>query len=308
MQIHNKTNYFFNNYNSSKEQHLLNSLISESISIFGESMYYCPRTINSLNTLYTEDAVSSYEKSFLVPIYIENVMGFKGDGEYIAKFGIEIRNRIVLSISQSVFAMEIGTLLNTTRPNEGDLIYFPLNDKCFQIKYVEKFEMFYPLGALYVWKMECELFEYSSEIMNTGIPQIDSLQTQFDLNVIDWAIRTEEGYPILDENYNYICIDGSAVGQKYEADISDELEEKAQDIIDFSVIDPFSSGFIGTTVSDVGLYILTRNQDTILCGRGDIVVFDDINTSMTTYSSLLGSLLKIRPYFGLTSSMTVNYI
>ena len=81
-------------------------------------------------------------------------MGFKGDGEFVAKFGIEIRDRIVLSVSQSVFALEIGSVIKVPRPNEGDLIYFPLNHKCFQIKYVEKFEMFYALGALDVWKIE----------------------------------------------------------------------------------------------------------------------------------------------------------
>lgn len=274
MQFHNKTNRYFNNYKNSQEQLLLDSLVSESISIFGESIYYCPRTINSFSPLYTEDAVSSYEQAFLVPIYIENVMGFKGDGEFVAKFGIEIRDRVVFSISQSVFALEIGTAIGVPRPNEGDLIYFPLNDKCFQIKYVEKFEMFYPLGALYVWKMECELFEYSAERMSTGIPSIDSLQTQFDLNVVDWAIRTENGNPILDENHNYICMDGSAIGQKDELDESQILEQEANEIIDFSIIDPFSEGYIGTDYSQSGLYVLTKKQETIIAG-GDIVIFGD---------------------------------
>ena len=273
MQLHNKTSFFFNNYKNSQEQLLLDSLVSESISIMGEAMYYCPRNINSFSHLYTEDAVSSYTQAFLVPIYIENVMGFKGDGEFVAKFGIEIRDRIVLSISQSVFALEIGTAIGVPRPNEGDLIYFPLNDKTFQIKYVEKFEMFYPLGALYVWKMECELFEYSSEILSTGIPNIDTLQTQFDLNVVDWAIRTEDGYPILDESYNYICIDGSAIGQKDELDISDTLQEESNEIIDFSVLDPFSSGYIGTTTSDMGLYVLAKDQETIVVGD-DVIIFN----------------------------------
>ena len=273
MQFHNKSNYFFNNYNNSQEQLLLDSLVSESISIFGEAMYYCPRTINYFSHLYTEDTVSSYEQAFLVPIYIENVMGFKGDGEFVAKFGIEISDRIILSISQSVFALEIGTAIGVPRPNEGDLIYFPLNDKCFQIKYVEKFEMFYPLGALYVWKMECELFEYSSERLSTGIPNIDTLQTQFDLNVVDWAIRTEGGNPILDESYNYICIDGSAVGQKDELDISATLEEESKEIVDFSMIDPFSEGYIGSQVSIEGLYILTKKQETIVVGDDDVIIF-----------------------------------
>jgi hypothetical protein len=273
MQLHNKVNFFFNNYKNSQEQLLLDSLISESISIAGEAMYYCPRKLNNFNPLYTEDTTSSYEQAFLVPIYIENVMGFKGDGEFVGKFGIEIRDRIVLSISQSVFSLEIGSVINIPRPNEGDLIYFPLNNKCFQIKYVEKFEMFYALGALYVWKMECELFEYSSEILKTGIPDIDTLQTQFDLNVVDWAIRTEDGVPILDETHKYVCVEGSAVWQKDELDASLTLEQEANKIIDFSILDPFSEGYIGINYSQSGLYVITRKQETIVCGEGDIIIY-----------------------------------
>jgi len=273
MQYFGKSNHFFNNFRNSQEQLLLDSLNSEVIAIFGESMYYCPRVINSLDPLYTEDTTSSYEQAFLVPIYIENVMGFKGDGEFMGKFGIEIRNRVVFSISQSVFAMEIGMSVGIGRPNEGDLIYFPLNDKCFQIKYVEKFEMFYAAGALYVWQMECELFEYSGERMATGIPSIDTLQTQFDLNVIDWAIRTEDGFPIQDESYNYICVDGSAIGQKDQLDESAILQQESSEIIDFSVLDPFSSGFIGSDVSYEGLYIVTKRQETIISQDNEIIVF-----------------------------------
>ena len=273
MQYHGKSSYFFNNYKNSQEQLLLDSLVSESIAIFGESMIYCPRKLNNFNPLYTEDTTSSYEQAFLIPIYIENVMGFKGDGEFVAKFGIEIRDRIVLSVSQSVFALEIGSVIKVPRPNEGDLIYFPLNDKCFQIKYVEKFEMFYALGALYVWKMECELFEYSSEILATGIPNIDTLQTQFDLNVVDWTIRNEDGTTLLDESHNYICIEGSAVGQKDELDASLTLEQESNKIIDFSILDPFSEGYIGTDYSQAGLYVITRKQETIVCGEGDIIIY-----------------------------------
>ena len=275
MQYHGKSSYFFNNYKNSQEQLLLDSLVSESIAIFGESMIYCPRTLNNFNPLYTEDTTSSYEQAFLIPIYIENVMGFKGDGEFVAKFGIEIRDRIVLSVSQSVFALEIGSVIKVPRPNEGDLIYFPLNDKCFQIKYVEKFEMFYALGALYVWKMECELFEYSSEILATGIPNIDTLQTQFDLNVVDWTIRNEDGTTLLDESHNYICIEGSAVGQKDELDESSTLETEANKIIDFSILDPFSSGYIGTPYSQAGLYLITKDQDVLVTEYNDIIIFSD---------------------------------
>jgi hypothetical protein len=245
----NRINHFFNNFFSAQEQQLLNNLIAESITIYGQSMYYIPRVINRFDPLYTEDSQSSYESAFMIPIYIENPYGFKGDGEYLSKFGIEIRDRVIFSVSRDIFSQEVGVNVNQPRPDEGDLIYFPLNQKCFQVKYVNKFELFYALGSLYTWKMECELFEYSGERITTGIPQIDILQTEFDLNVIDWNILTQGFSSIMDESNNYICIEGSGQWQKtYTLDESQELQTESQKIIDFSVLDPFSNGNIGTPI------------------------------------------------------------
>jgi hypothetical protein len=236
---------YFGNYKSSREQWLLDSLVRESIDIYGESMYYCPRTLNNYNTTYGADDQSSYQRAILIPIYIENVKGFGGDGTFMSKFGIEIRDRMMFSISQSVFSEEVGNVTGQVRPNEGDLIYFPLNNKCFQIKYVEKFEMFYPLGALYTWKVDCELFEYSSERMETGIPEIDSLDQRFSMDVTDFGLRTETGQVITDEDGKIIMSEKGGV-HRVAADDSAEIEEESSEFIDFSVADPFSEGNIGT--------------------------------------------------------------
>jgi hypothetical protein len=237
-------NVFFGNYKSSREQELLNSLIQESIAIYGEDMWFIPRVINNYDEVYGADDQSSYEQAFLVPIYIESVAGFGGDGTFMAKFGIEVRDRITLSISQTVFNQEIGTTTGQVRPNEGDLIYFPLNEKCFQIKYVNKFEMFYPLGALYVWQMQCELFEYSGETMSTGIEAIDSLQTSYNTDIMDWGVTTDDLRYLYTEDGFLITIDGSDVGSILPMDDSDEIQNESDDFIDFSVLDPFSSGKI----------------------------------------------------------------
>lgn len=236
---------YFGNYQSSMEQRLLDSLVVESINIYGETMYYCPRKLTNYDPVYGADDQSIYNLAITLPVYIENVKGFGGDGTFMSKFGIEIRDRVVFSISQTTFADEVGVVTGQIRPNESDLIYFPLNNKCFQIKYVEKFEMFYPLGALYTWKLECELFEYGSEEMTTGIPEIDSLQTKFSMDVFDWSLRTEAGYMIMDENNNVIMDEKGGV-HLVKADDSEEIEEEANVFIDFSVLDPFSDGHIGT--------------------------------------------------------------
>ena len=177
-------------------------------------------------------------------MYIESYDGFKGDGNFMSKFGIEIRDQVVFAVSQMVFADEVGVVTAQPRPNEGDLIYFPLNNKCFQIKYTDKFEMFYPLGALYLWKMTCELFEYSNERISTGIPEIDALEVQFDINAIDWTIKNEDGIMILNEDGNYLVLEGSATEDKIIGDDSTEIQKESNTFVDFSVTDPFSMGNI----------------------------------------------------------------
>jgi len=236
---------YFGNYQSSMEQRLLDSLIVESINIYGESMYYCPRKLTNYDDVYGADDQSVYNLAILVPIYIESVKGFGGDGTFMAKFGIEIRDRVIFSIAQTVFAEDVSIVTSQVRPNEGDLIFFPLNNKCFQIKYVEKFEVFYALGALYTWKMECELFEYAGEKMLTGIPEIDRLQTLLSTDAHDFALLTEAGDMILADP-NYYIIETEKGNVAIPGDDSEEIEKEASNnFIDFSILDPFSEGHIG---------------------------------------------------------------
>jgi hypothetical protein len=236
------SSFFFNNFSSSQEQLLLENLIIEAISIHGNDVYYIPRNINNLDKLYTEDDQSSYTNATLVAMYIETIDGFEGDGNFMSKFGLEIRDQVTFSISQRMFASEIGAYSGQIRPNEGDLIYFPLNKKCFQIKFVDKFEMFFQLGSLYTWKMTTELFEYSNEVINTGIPDIDSLQKQLSTNVLDWVITTESGSPITTEAGDFLAQEGYVLEHVLPNTENEELKTESDGIIDFSEVDPFSEG------------------------------------------------------------------
>lgn len=238
------TSVFFNNFKASQEQEMLNSLIMESISIYGQDMYYVPRKLNNYDSIYGADDQSSYETAILVPIFIESFDGFKGDGNFMSKFGIEIRDQVVFSIAQRVFDDEVGIITTQPRPNEGDLIYFPLNNKCFQIKYVDKFQMFYPLGALYTWKMTLELFEYSNERISTGIPEIDALQSSFDINAIDWRLKDEAGRTLLTEDSDYLVLEQSSTSDLIIGDDSEEIQQESDLFVDFTVSDPFSLGNI----------------------------------------------------------------
>lgn len=241
------TNFYFRNYDASNEQDLLHDLIIESIRIYGEDMLYIPRELKAYDNLYGEDAISEYNRAILVEFYIKSVDGFQGDGNFMSKFGLEIRDQAVFSIAQRVFSAEVGTLTGQVRPNEGDLIFFPLNQKCFKIVYVKKQEFFYPLGTLPTWEVTVELFEYGNEKFNTGIPEIDKLQSSFSLNILDYAMRDEAGNVLTDEQGNII------VSEQYDIGVIDPGADNdiiqyggnnfpvgSDDFIDFTERNPFA--------------------------------------------------------------------
>ena len=236
------SSFFFNNFKSSQEQLLIENLIIEAIKIYGEDVYYIPRNINNLDKLYYTDDQSSYNHAILIEMYIKSVDGFAGDGNFMSKFGLEIRDQVVFSVAQRVFNEEVSAYTSNIRPNEGDLVYFPLNRKCFQVKFVNKFEMFYQLGGLQTWELTCELFEYSNEIFNTGIAEIDAIQVKFDTNIISWSVLTETGEALLTEDGDYL------VSEKYDLEVIDPttenktIQDESNEFIDFSESDPFSEG------------------------------------------------------------------
>jgi len=246
------TSVYFNNFASFQEQLLLEDLIVESIKIYGEDMYYIPRKLGKFDQLYTADDQSYFDQALIVEMYIKSVDGFTGDGSFMSKFGLEIRDQVIFSVAQRTFSSEVGSQTTLLRPREGDLVYFPLNNKCFQIKYVNKFEMFYQLGALQTWEMTCELFEYSDEVFNTGVPAIDVIQKKFSTNILDWTILTEQGFYLTDEDDNYLVsenyeLDGMLPGVETDAlkqGTPEYPDSGSNDFIDFSAQDPFSEGVV----------------------------------------------------------------
>jgi len=237
------TNFFVNNFQASQEQLLLENLIIESIRFYGQDMYYVPRTLNNYDEVYGADDSSSYDAAYPVEMYIKSIDGFSGDGEFLSKFGVEIRNQVVFSVARRIFNEEIGEFTTQVRPNEGDVIWFPLNQRAFVIRYVNKYEMFYQLGALQTWEMTCEVFEYSGESFNTGIPEIDALEKQNSQNILDWTIDDVDGSTIMTEDSDYLILENSAIGNIV-ADDSDQIQAESDQFVDFSSMDPFSEGNI----------------------------------------------------------------
>jgi len=238
------TNVFFNNFQASQEQLLIEDLVIESIKIYGHDVFYCPRTLVNKDEIYGEDSISKYNTQYMVEMYIKNVMGFQGEGDFMSKFNLQIRDQMTLTIARRTFFDEIGNVESIDRPQEGDLIYFPLNKKIFIVKFVEHEAIFYQLGALQTYDLQCELWEYSNEVLNTGIEDIDKLQKQYSFDMSAYGITTEDGYFIKDEDgydliqeqYNF----STQVGDSLED--NDEIETEADNILDFSERDPFSEG------------------------------------------------------------------
>ena len=160
------------------EQSLVNDLTIEAIKIHGQDMVYIPRTYVDIDQLFGEDVLSKFEEGNYIEMYIDSYDGFEGEGDFIAKFGLEIRDSITLVVSKQRFEQTMSHDSNITRPREGDLIYFPLSKSIFEIKFVEHENPFYQVGSLYTYKLSCDLFRYSHEEINTDFSDIDSAEDE----------------------------------------------------------------------------------------------------------------------------------
>jgi hypothetical protein len=166
------TNTYFRNFDARNEQELLHSLVTESIQIYGHDVNYIPRTLVNTDTILGEDSISEYKDAYSIEMYIKSVDGFEGEGDLVSKFGLEIRDQIVFSVARRAWeGLDIGV-----RPKEGDLIYFPLTEKLFQIMFVEHETPFYQTGALPTFDLTCELFTYSDEKLDTGVEEVDVIE------------------------------------------------------------------------------------------------------------------------------------
>ena len=167
---------------SAQEQKFMENLIVESIEIYGQNIYYLPRTYVNKDTILNEVESSEFNQALQVRAYVNNVEGWEGQGELLSKFGIRIEDKTTFIFSRKKFEEKVddnATLNVEGRPNEGDLIWFPITRHLFEIKFVEVERPFYQLGKGFVWECQCELFEYSDEEIDTGVAEIDAIETAF---------------------------------------------------------------------------------------------------------------------------------
>ena len=174
------TNVFFN-HAVSTEQHLYEDLVVESLRMYGHETFYLPREIVEEDSILGEDVQSTFGDAYSVEMYLENTDAFEGEGDLFSKFGVQVKDQATFVISLRTWERFISldsNLATSLRPNEGDLIYFPMSGSIFEIKFVEHENPFYQVGKLFVFKMQCELYEYSGEDFDTGIDTIDIVEDQ----------------------------------------------------------------------------------------------------------------------------------
>ena len=241
------TNYYFNNFSSFGEQTLLENLIIESIKIYGMDTYYLPRTIVNVSAEFNEQQTSTYNQAVPLEMYIKSIDGFGGEGEFLSSFGVEVREEITFSVAYRSFETEIGSPLRRDRPLEGDLVWFPLNKALFQIKYVDVRPVFYQLGALQFYDVTCELFEYSNERFNTGVPIIDSLYNNLTTSETSFVLTTEDGLTLLTEDTGLELVkEEYSVSSINTGSNNQDFANSVLDFVDFTYGDPFSESYLRT--------------------------------------------------------------
>ena len=173
-------NVYFSQGNT-PEKRLYEDITIEALKIYGHDVFYIPRTKVNTNAIFNEDALSKFGSAYQVEMYVENTDGFEGDGQLLSKFGVEVRDQVNLIMSQRRWEQLIGRFQPTAevRPQEGDLIYFPMVQGLFEIKYVQDDSPFYQLNNLPTFKLSCEMFEYGDEAIDTGIAAVDDFETKY---------------------------------------------------------------------------------------------------------------------------------
>jgi hypothetical protein len=242
------------------EKTLYEDLIVEGLKIYGHDVYYLPRTLVNRDLILGEDTSSKFDDSYLIEMYFETSEGFAGQRELINKFGLEIRDDTTFVISKRSWQNQVDnpmTQIVEGRPNEGDIIYFPLMNSFFEIQFVEDQEPFFQLGNLPVYKLRVTRWEYSSEELNTGIAEIDVKETDYSLNLLlnRFTLENEIGSLQLEEDQssgqanfllNEEVITTTVATQSTYADNLDldteagfDTQSVTDDILDFTERNPF---------------------------------------------------------------------
>ena len=188
------TNVYFDT-GTKPEQHLYEDLMIEQLKIYGQDVFYIPRTLVKEDSLFGEDTLSKCDDAYQIEMYFENVEGYEGEKEIMSKFGLQMNEDVTFVVARRRFEQLVShdsNLIVKTRPNEGDLVYFPKVKKIFEISFVDHDDPFYQVHNVPAFKLKCKTFEYSSEDMDTGIAEIDAIEADNSLDQLVYQITMEQ--------------------------------------------------------------------------------------------------------------------
>ena len=234
------TSFYFNKAAVS-EQRLLEDLTIESIKINGIDAYYMPRTLFNKDQIFKEDVLSTFKRGYFIEMYPKNVQGFGGEKDILTKFGVEIREQITFVMSRRRYEDEVGDYESrVNRPLEGDLIYFPINDGLYEVKFVDHDLPFYQLSNRHVYELKCEKFEYSVERLDTGIEAIDDIETRFTLDDVGvYELVTEAEVVLTTQAGDNIILERIDIEQQDPGAQNTQFQIESDGIFDFSDKNPF---------------------------------------------------------------------
>ena len=238
------TNVYFDT-GTKPEQHLYEDLMIEQLRIYGQDVFYIPRTLVKEDELFGEDTLSKFDDAYQIEMYFENVEGYEGEKEIMSKFGLQMNEDVTFVVARRRFEQLVShdsNLIVKTRPNEGDLVYFPKVKKVFEISFVDHDDPFYQIHNVPAFKLKCKTFEYSGEDIDTGISEIDAIETANSLDQLVYQISLEVATgsgSLLTESGDYIIQEAFVVDTIDENAMNDFFETQDDNIIDFTESNPF---------------------------------------------------------------------
>ena len=227
------------------EQRLYEDLIIEQLRAFGQEVFYLPRTLVNEDTILGEDPLSEFNDAYLIEMYVENIEGYDGEKELMTKFGLDIQNEVTFVVARIRWEQLISidqNLIVSTRPNEGDLVYFPRTKHLFEISFVDHDDPFYQVQNLPVYKLKCRSFDYSSAQIDTGIVEIDNIETTYSLDVLSYQLTLEDGTGSVlqeGEGTNYLLNEDYTIETKDTKAQNDIFDTFNNTVLDFSESNPF---------------------------------------------------------------------
>lgn len=206
------TNPYIDFWNDGAEQELLQSLMTETIQMFGTEVRYLPVTLRNEDLLYNEDTLRKFSSAVSIEMYLDNVQGWDAQGDFMSKFGLQMKDQITMRVSRERFVELVSPISGKDRPMEGDLIYLPAPvDALMEIVHVihERAPgQFYPLGKLTYYQVKLESYTSNQEEITTGDSDIDVVDYE-ENNAVQLTLDTGSGtYTVGETVYQ-----GASVGE-----------------------------------------------------------------------------------------------